>query len=363
MAGIFNGSTSDLSVTVSSTAPDYPILMSCFFRPTSMTSNWTLVALSNDGAGSLDALVLAARGDVSGDPLYAQATAAGVSSQSTTPSGFTLQLDQDGVPIPKWFLAVGYFGSDGLRQAVLSPDTPTSNITWSTEQTTTRAVGNYTKVSIGSLWNGGASTRFNGHIVRAAIWSGFDLDLIDLAVRQLASGLPPNDARSVLRSSLTYYQPLQSEANDTYGVGASMTASNLTFGSSDGPAYPVGAFQGTRYRWPGDPPNAGPLPYARLVKITAGYLALVDAADTNALGAIQLPPGAPDYASAAQFVTRFADGQLLLEIAAGVGITQGQEVFQADGGKIADTGTVRVGVADRSGTAGQVIRVSPSWTQ
>jgi len=368
-AGIFNGSTSDVSVTVSSTAPSYPILMSCWFRPNNATHNGTLIAFSDNAAGgSLDSLVLAARGDISGDPLYAQATAAGAASQSATSSGFTLLIDQYGNPIPEWFLAIGYFTSTSSRQAVLNRNTLTHTPTWSTAETTTRAVGNYTRVSIGSLWNGGTSAMFNGQIARAAVWIGVDADLVDVGVRQITSGLPPSDARSVIRSSLAYYQPLVSAINGN-SVGAAMASSDLTFdtdqqpptGSSVGFQFP-GSQESIEFRWPITSPTVGPFPFGRMVKLVDGFLQLADAADDNAVGATG-PHGSSAYFSGYQKLYRITGPFLRVEVAAGDSIDQGAVVYQADDGYGASTGTKRLGVAYEAGTAGDLIRVLPSWTQ
>jgi hypothetical protein len=361
-AGVFNGSTSDLSATVSSTAPDYPILMACWFKPANVTSNGTLIALSDDGAGgSLDALTLAARGDVASDPVRAEATAGGSASQSSTSNGFTAN---------NWYLAIGYFESNASRKAVLSTTALTDSPTWSTEETTTRAVGNYTKVSIGSLHNGGAGTRFNGWICHAAIWSGVDPDLVDVGVKQLTSGVVPWSERHILHDNLLVYQPLLAGINDSDSVGPTMTETAVTFHTGNvqpltGYTFGYRTFPAStgdiKFRWPFAAP-AGPLPGNRVVKLVDGFLQLADAADDAAIGAASTPTYVT-YLTGFQSVTQHSSQFVRVEIAAGDALSAGDVAYQADDGYAASTGTVRIGVAYEGGTAGDAIRVLPSWGQ
>jgi hypothetical protein len=58
------------------------------------------------------------------------------------------------------------------------------------------------------------------------------------------------------------------------------------------------------YRWPITRAAAGPIAYARIVRLTGGYLSLADAADVGAIGAIVFRVAYSDYSSGCRQLRR-----------------------------------------------------------
>jgi hypothetical protein len=218
------------------------------------------------------------------------------------------------------------------------------------------------------LHNSGAGTRFNGSICHAAIWSGVDPDLVDVAVKQLTSGVVPWSERHILHDNLLVLQPLLNGSEGA--VGPTMTETAVTFHT--GNVQPLtGYTSGYRtfppstgdinFRWPFAAP-AGPMPGNRVVKLVGGFLQLADAADDAAIGAT-VTPTYVTYLTGFQSVSRHSSQFVRVEIEDGDSLSAGDVAYQAADGYAASTGTVRIGVAYEGGTGGDAIRILPSWTQ
>jgi len=219
-AGVFDGSTSDLVRIESATPIEYPVLMACMYRADDATHHGTLLALSDNGAGgSLDSLALEIRGDVGGDPLAATSTAAGVSSSATTTFSTILASSNEKV----YWYTCAYFESPTSRRIY----------DWSasgnaTEETTSRAVGDWTHLSIGALYDGGATNRFKGAIIYAGVWFGVGItDGYPFSSHTIQglnrSNLPGDPTKAFLR------QKLIRKANDYYDWGPDVTNNGVTF--------------------------------------------------------------------------------------------------------------------------------------
>lgn len=217
-AGEFDGSTTDLVAVQSATAPDYPILMTCWYKAADATHRGTLIALSDDNAGgSVDALVLEVRGDVGGDPIYATATAAGSSSSAVT-TGKAIQAGE-------WQFAAALFTSASSRSIESRSEGPPS---WVTE-TTTRNVGDWTHLSVGALYDGSVSNRFNGSISDVCIFFGCDAQKAIYERRWLSGFTKRPAAVSAFRPDLFFRQRLFRVENDYSDWGPDVTNSNVTF--------------------------------------------------------------------------------------------------------------------------------------
>lgn len=350
MAAIFNGSTSDLSATVSATALQYPILATAWIKPAAATADMTVLALSDNGAGgSLDALAITAAGAVGGDPIQATATAEGSSSSAATSGGFVTGA---------WQFVAALFTSDASRKVRINDGA------WSTPETTSRAVADFTRIAIGSLHNSGATARFNGRLAEVAIWTEFNADFADLTTAQLFQGISPN--RIWHQSTPFLYQPLRGAANESTrgGSGESLTASNLLFDESDKP-FALWDRSASRnrhlpefdlappYRWPDSGSTPGPLPQNRCVVLDGdARIQLAGASDANWLGVSKRGGGYLTWDSQ-QVVHRSAGVKVRIDTASGASFTPGSEAFLAADGEVDDSGTVAVGV---------VTRVSPDAT-
>ena len=103
--------------------------------------------------------------------------------------------------------------------------------------------------------------------------------------------------------------------------------------------------------------TAGSIAANRIVKLASdGTLSLAGAADENAIGATTVG-AATGLNTGPPVHLKTAPGVALVEVAAAVTITRGNVAYQAASGKVADTGTVRAGVAITGGTAGELIEV------
>ena len=377
MAGIFwDGSDSDLSATVTSTAPSYPILFTAWIECNESPDDDCVLVLSDDGAGgSLDALqlrVASGTGTVS-----AVATAAGSSSTAS----------QTGLAATGRQFVAAYFESASSRKVKVGTGA------WGTAETTTRAVGKFTKVSIGALHNGGVTASFDGPICHAAIWTGVDADHVDLMVDQLARGVKPSDIWHVTTAYL--YQPLETAANQTGKLGPTLTATAVQFQSDieaalaseqitaeeryvlitlanfnkltltrTFPNWDPAADQLDRlsqtlghdvisFRWPDDTSTPGPLPTKRIVVLGSDSKIVLAAADSaNWIGATVAgryyatpPPG--DESTWWRQMVRLRDGSrpIVVDEASGATFTVGASVaYIAADGKCDDTGTVAIGI-------------------
>lgn len=354
MAAIFNGTTSDLSASFSAVAPAYPILMAAWIKPAVANANLNVIGLSDDGTGgSLDALALAARGDQSGDPIWATATAADSSSNAAATAGFVVPVDGQGNPVPRWYFVAALFLSASSRKTLIST-WGQSSIAWGTPETTTRAVGSITHMSIGSLLNGGVANSFNGRIAHATIWTTIDPNFADLIVTQLARGLTAPQIWHQAPADM--YQPLASAVNETGYLGATMTATNVTFAAADSPSpditinpqaaraddfrLPISSYS-PRFPWPDYGTTPGPLPQDRIVVVDAdGYLQLAGATDENWIG-VSLPSNPNQRYQ--RIVTRGDCQPIAIEKASGADFALGDTAYLAADGKVDDEGTVRAG--------------------
>lgn len=351
-AGVWNGSTSDLSATVSSTAITYPVVMAAWIDLSDAPDADCVLALSDNGAGgSLDALQLNV--ESSGGTAKAIATAAG-SASTASKTGLAASGRQ--------FVAA-VFTSNSSRKVWVGGS-------YGSAETTSRAVGNFTRVAIGSLHNGGVTASFDGPIMSAAIWNGIDADHVDLAVAQMAAGLSPGEVWHALP---TYYKPLQS--GSTGGIGASMTATDVHFESTirtawenedltwsefrrllDQAGYIAGGLTAPAVKheetipphivqlaWPDSGATPGPLPPHRVVVLDENERIQL-AADDHAswLGATS---SSSNIVSRYQNVLTRGSIPFWVEIESGT-FTPGTSIaYLDDDGKCSDTGTVELGIA------------------
>lgn len=368
MSAIFNGTSSDLSATVSSVAIEYPVFVSCWVKPLAATANYTLVAASDDGAGgSLDGLVVSARGDQTNDPVWATSTAAG-SSSSAAKTSFSGQIvNPDSSITWHWQHVAALFLSESHRRVRVSQGS-VSTADWGTEETTSRAVGNVTKWSIGTLHNSGATDRFAGRLCEVGVWQGISEDRAYFAADLLRNGLTPLDIWFA-RDDLFLSQRLISSANTTLDIGPTMTASNLTFTSDHAPRL-QGPYIGNLEEpppfadpdrpalpWPDFADEIGPLPGRRIVTLSAeGRIELAADDSTNWIGATHTS-GSRCWGR--QFVTLRSGGRRLkLEPAAGASFTVGtSEAYLAADGTIDDEGTVAIGIV--SGQTTNYVEIIP----
>lgn len=215
MAGIFDGSTSDLVVTQSATAIEYPVFMVCRYKATDADHRGTLIALSDNAAGgSLDCLALEIRGDAAGNRIHATSTAAGVSSSAVT----TVDLIVAG----EWRGAIALFESASSRRVA---DSIVAGLGGGVhrEETTTRAVGDWTHLSIGALYDGGATNRFNGKLSKVRLYFGVDAE----AILDNPSWL--SRVSMTIRPALFLDQVLTRKINDYADWGPTVTNNNVTF--------------------------------------------------------------------------------------------------------------------------------------
>jgi hypothetical protein len=362
-AGVFNGSTSDCTVEQPEWAPVYPILISAWFRPSNTTTELPIFSITDDSSGGeFDAITVAARGDVGGNPIRATATAAGESSSVDSPSGFIEN---------SWQAAFALFTSPSSRQVRLGSGA------WSTPETTTRSVNELTHWSAGSHHDGGPTLSFDGSLADVAVWSGFNPAHADLAADQIiANGYNSNTILSAsifFESGLRFaLQNVEGELVDNSGRFGCLAfhdpgdivkfdAVDVTFTTGRQPrssrSFRTLRDTQARFAWPvGETP--GPLPPNRVVTLDAGYLALAADDDEDAIGFTIVDPSA--FLLFRQAVaTRPTFSNVELEVAAGVTITPSEIVYQAADGMISDSGTIRVGVALGGGTAGEIVEVVP----
>jgi len=223
MAAIFNGSTSDLSATVSSTPIDYPVLMVCRFKAADATHRGTLIALSDNEAES--SLMLEVRGDVAGDFVTASVVAASGTSSAQSASGFTAGV---------WRYTAAVFTSPTSRKVLCQK--PLFGVNYpkdfGTVDTTERAPGDWTHLSIGALYNGVATNRFNGRIENVGVYFGFDPGDADDAAGEMSGQFKVTNA-GLLRNYLHLSKMLIRNANDYDDNGDALTANSVTFDPSD----------------------------------------------------------------------------------------------------------------------------------
>jgi hypothetical protein len=106
-------------------------------------------------------------------------------------------------------------------------------------------------------------------------------------------------------------------------------------------------------------PTDGALAANRLVVLGSdGFPDLASATSENAIGAtLGAIGGAADQNRGVLIALRNKPGVIEVEVAAGVTLAIGAIAYQANDGKLSDTGTVRAGVCTTGGTAGQTIEL------
>jgi hypothetical protein len=264
-----------------------------------------------------------------------------------------------------------YFGATNSRKVrVHSHGTEWVTSAWSTPETTTRSVGNVTKISIGSLRNSGVTAPFNGRIAEVGLWTNVDPDNLDLIVEQLFRGLAPNEIWH--QSAPTLYQSLRGDVNESY-FGASMTATDVTFEPEDRPIKSHGTVtppssnpQTTddpdvmRFRWPDTGSTPYPLPPYRIVDLDEDQK--IQLAADDATGWVGTTVQGAIVTSARQrVILRGAGRAVMVTMAGGASFTPGTSIaYLADDGKCDHSGTVAIGTVSRVDTHNNFAVIIPN---
>lgn len=174
-----------------------PISFSMFVRPTNNTNNQNLITLVTD-SGTIFGYVMALRGDVTNDPLRAQAFALG-----------QFPADSAAYSINAWSNAAAIFPSSASRSIFL-------NAVKTTNSNTEAVATPPNSLQVGAYRGGNT---FDGLAAEVALWS---VALTDDEITSLSKGFKPSRIRP---QSLVFYAPLIRNLQDIK-AGLALTNNN-----------------------------------------------------------------------------------------------------------------------------------------
>lgn len=204
MARSFNGTTSSLAASaLPAGGVSYPFTMACWFRPTNLSNDHCLLALT-DTAGNNDYHYLSANGSVGGDPLAAT-TKAGTTVRAQSTVSFVANT---------WQHACGVWESSTSRSVYLNGGNKGTN-------TTDRSPSGLDILSLGQVMAATPFASANAAIFFAAVWN---IALSDAEVAQLCPTDPvssqqvPVNPRFVRPGNIIFLAPLVDAPIDLKGL-------------------------------------------------------------------------------------------------------------------------------------------------
>ena len=201
-----------------------PVTLACWFYPTALTAEMTLIALSPNSASN--GYALKCMGAVAGDPIYAQ--------KDLVTTGNAVALGPDGTA-NVWYHAAGVFTSTLSRKAYF-------NGTAGAEETTEVVDGTIAYQAVGVTCRSTIENPIVGYVAEAAVWN---VALTDADILELAGG---KSALLVKPDNLIRYWPLLGILNDEpdySGLEKDMTLTGVYVG---GTAHPTVEYPGSLQR-------------------------------------------------------------------------------------------------------------------
>jgi hypothetical protein len=200
MAYEFNGTSQSLS-TASTPVTVVPLTIACWFYPDTITTNYTLLQISNGTA--LERFGIAALGAVAGDPVRAFSLQNGVGAVADSTVGFSAS---------SWQHACGVFSTTNSRSVFLNGTNSSTNTGASTP------VG-VNKIEIAFRTDVTPGLFLDGRLAEVGIWNAA---LTAQEVASLAKGMTCDKVRP---QSLVFYAPLVRDLIDQKG-GLTITNNN-----------------------------------------------------------------------------------------------------------------------------------------
>lgn len=190
MARSNTGSASNYFSSAGSPIVGAPVSMSCWFTANSLTAGNVLISIDTNGATD-HFMMLSAQGDLSGDPVIADAYDFSNESFAQTSLAYSTTS--------RWQHAAAVFASNSSRTVYLNGSNS------GTDTVTVNAVVSYLRLGCLRTNSGGITNVLNGAMAEAAIWAAA---LTDDEIRMLASARGRDMALKVRRNALVGYWPL-----------------------------------------------------------------------------------------------------------------------------------------------------------
>ena len=155
MSRLFDRAQSEYLQRENPVVTDYPFAMVCWFRSDDVASAQGLMFVGYKDIGDMYAS-MHARGDIVGDPIYAQDCHDGVQGNAITSSGYSADT---------WHHAAGMWLARTERHTYIDGGSKGSDFTSVSE------ISNFDRTAIGGLRDSSPGAYMSGNIAEAAVWN------------------------------------------------------------------------------------------------------------------------------------------------------------------------------------------------